>query len=281
MALAINTLEGERRPPLNGNIPIAAIGTSVPENCHHIHHPRYPTTREEWTTFPVTRTKYDDGVVKGERLMIGGWSVMEEWEKNMEQLTVARLLNDLPERANILIRGEGLGYCTEAFIRGLSMTGGGEIHVIELHPEILEQGRKRTERILKTFPPHQKESIKMVWNKGDALKVTRGLRSNYFHRVRSDTFPLSKSEKDVNDVIDRDEIIRIMTDSGAFSPYVGHRSATPEQLAYMNTRYFRHIEQFVVPVTPPRDCHYYKDTEMAIMICKGPRKGEIVFQASK
>ncbi len=241
-------------------------------NNNILQEPRYPKTREEWRLLPLRIVKYQDGFVKGSRLLIGGWSVMEELERPVQRTTVDQVFEGIYGPAKVLIRGEGFGYATLAVIDKLKERGGGSLHIIELHPKVLEYAKDRLRRFMKDMPAEQKANTRVEWHEGDALKLTR-IMDNDFDVVISDTFPLSPDEKDVNDLIDTEEIVQHLKPSGVFSPFIGHSEGpSAKQLGYI-ARHFRAYSVTSVPVRPPKDCPYFQGTEMAIMVCRGPRHG--------
>lgn len=269
--------------PANGDVsqlPLSLHATDRKSNGQAESKPQYPETRAEWTTFPVLRERYDDSIVKGERLRIGGWDVMGEWERPVEERTMRELFSHTRvHRPSVLIGGEGLGYATLTALEEGRDRGGVDLHIVELHPTILRQGKERAERFLAKLSPEQRQGITITWHLGDLRDELKKFPDNSIDIARIDPFPLSPDEKDIDAFVHMEELVRIGKPWLVAAPYVGQPNLPlPKQLAHVNG-HFINQDLMHVYVAPPADCEYYKDKRMAIMILRTPVKPVAQFGA--
>lgn len=245
---------------------VEKIDTEAPKG-----EPRYPSSPSEWANFPVRTVYYrDERGTRGRRLYVDGWSVMEDWEEPLQKKVVADMFqhihSDVPR---ILIRGEGLGIATKATIEQMQNRGGGILHIQELHPMIMENGKKRVARLLGSETGDDR--IKIIWHLGESIEDTKRFPDNSLDGINSDTFPLSKDQKDFNDFVDHDTVVRVLRPTGVFSGFIGHPHPTEKQLAYFS-KYFRNYSGGSVLVDPPKNCPYYNETSMGYIVGLRPIK---------
>lgn len=244
--------------------------------------PTYPRTREEWADLKPVIGRYDDGTVSGERLIINGFSVMEEWERPIEERTMRELFSQIPVyNPTILIGGEGLGYATRSAMEEARDRGGANIIVVELNKKIVEMGEQKVEAIKSTWSPEERERVNVKFIQGDFKDVIEGLEPDSIDAARVDLYPLSPDEKDVDSFIHMRRLIRVLKPWGIVAPFIGHEDEpTEQQLSYMKTpangkeprELFTKRVYTSVWVTPRNDCDYFTGNRMAIGLWSGPVK---------
>lgn len=236
----------------------------------------YPSTREGWKTFPVEITRYADGAIRGQRLLIGDNAVMEEWERPIEERTIREIFNRIPvHRPTILIGGEGLGFSTAAAISEARDRGGAVIHVVELHPQILKEGQERAATLLRRMSPEQRATIELYWHEADMKVILQNREifpDNSVDGARIDLYPLEPGEKDIDSFVHTEALLRILKPTGVYAPFVGEENVPqPKQIAYIEGR-FLNRDLMYVWVVPPKDCTYFQGRRMVVMICRTPIK---------
>lgn len=251
--------------------------------------PRYPATRAEWETFPVQTVPYDDDEVRGKRLLVDGWSVMEEWERPVEQRVIQELFGRIPvHRPTILIGGEGMGFATQTALDEARKRGGARIIVVELHPSILAYGRRRAARFMENWSQEEKERVQLEFVQGDFKDVindTDILPDGSVDGARIDLFPLSPDEKDIDSFVHMKALTRVLSAWAIVAPYIGHEEGpTERQLSYtefVNERgerqeLFARKETDWVWVRPPKDCKYFNGKKMVVGFWSRPIKPMLV-----
>lgn len=134
----------------------------------------------------------------------------------------------------ILERGAGLNISGTRLIRRLNEKDGpSEYHVIELNEEVAdraEEWREEQLRQLAMITKHQgiKSGIKIFIHRGEAKEETARLvreEKKKFDIILSDTFPITKAEEGINDIIDIDVIKEGLTRNGVFTFFAYHPGA--------------------------------------------------------
>lgn len=251
-------------PPGNGFEPTITV-----LNGGMLESPQYPHTRADWASFPVK--------IKRNCLWVGGFEVMGAWEKPPAERTMRELFYRTPvDRPTVLIGGEGMGFSTQtALAEARNRVGGAVIHVVELHPEIMEQGKTRAELILKRMTPQERAKIEIHWHLADIQNALKTFLNDSFDLVMLDTYPLSADEKKLNDSRHTPEVVRIIKPGGLFAPYIGEvERPTDEQLRQIEAG-FNNREFIDLAVSPPKRS-WFTGERMVIGIWKNPRK--TVFQ---
>ncbi len=236
----------------------------------------YPTTREAWKMFPVETVRYVDGSIRGQRLLVGGNSVMEEWERPVEERTIRQIFTYISVyRPTILIGGEGLGYATAAAIAEARDRDGAVIHIVELHPEIIREGQERANALLKKMSTEQRATIKLYWHEADMKDILQDRKifpDDSIDGARIDLYPLEPEEKDIDSFVHAEALLRIMKPTGVYAPFVGEEDLPQaKQLAFIEGRFLNKDYTYVY-VTPPKDCTYFQGRRMIVMVCRTPIK---------
>lgn len=259
---------------------------------------------EKWRHAPQGIWKYPaDNAVDGDgieyvypagvRLWIGDEEeVMDSCQKPWAEETVRRAFEALGDKKNVRVleRGFGLGLiATEAmdYLRDV----GGEYTVIELNRKVAQYAetdwRKKQTTISKAKATSEMGGkftgldvgIEVI--EGDAFEETRRLaeEGKKFNIIISDTFPLSKDERSVNDLLDLETVIKCLDPNGVFAFFgyhAGSKGGMNERQRSLIEKYFNDVHRTKVTVNPPKHYRYFQTPngplrELPVIICKDPR----------
>lgn len=240
--------------------------------------------------YPQERVATADGSIyftpEGKRLMIGDTPVMDTCEtpwadKTIELAFSVDQIKRLPGnyKLKVLERGAGLNITGTRIIqrlmgRGLTTSGSAEYHVIELNEDVAdmaEQWKGEMDRMVTSIKAQMgtKFNVDIFVHRGEAKEVTRRLilgEGNKFNIILSDTYPLTREEKGINDIEDLDVISRGLYKNSegvfAFFPFYKGSEEIAEDGYMASTQsamlrpYFPHRITAVADIKPPTGYTY-------------------------
>lgn len=208
--------------------------------------PNYPRSPDDWREFPVV-----DG--EGE-LLIGGWQVMQEWERPLMSVlanAVAGMDRD------VLEVGWGMGISASE----IASIGCRSYSVIEAHPVIAERAHAWGQE-----QPFPVRVIEGLWQ--DVV----GSLDRQFDSILFDTYPLSAMERGQNHFEFIPFAAALLRQDGVFTAYsdetLDFRSSHLRLLfdSFSEVRLIR-----VDNLVPPLDCEYWSESTMVIPVASKPR----------
>lgn len=208
--------------------------------------PVYPNHPNEWTSFPVKDNK-------GE-LLIGGWQVMQEWERPLMQVLAKNVSG--PTKS-VLEIGFGMGICAEEIwkIGCLNYT------VIEAHPTIAQRARDW----LKTMG-YTGTVIEGFWE-----NVIDSLPIKSFDGIVFDTYPLSIKERGKNHFSFIPKAKKLLANDGVLTYYSDETiDFRKEHLELLLSNYKIVNLECVFGLNPPDKCEYWNEKYMVIPSVKMP-----------
>lgn len=208
--------------------------------------PVYPNQPTEWKLFPVEDNE-------GE-LLIGGWQVMQEWERPLMQV-LAR--NVSGSTKSVLEIGFGMGICAEEIwkIGCLNYT------VVEAHPIIAQKAR---------------DWLKSMGYAGTVIEgfwedVIDSLPEKSFDGIVFDTYPLSTQERGRNHFSFIPRAKKLLTDDGVLTYYSDETiDFRKEHLNLLLSNYKNVNLECVFNLNPPENCEYWNEKYMIIPSVKKP-----------
>lgn len=228
----------------------------------------------------------------GRRLIIEEKHVMDDCENPWVKATVETVFkkwkaeNSKTINPKVLIRGYGLGIDARLILQKLIGEGKGELHIIELNEQVLEDAnnwKEMTEAAsISTGSPGTIPDVSIKIYEGDAIEVTRQMaeRKEEFDMILSDTFPLTEAEKGgKNDIIDLETLKKCLALGGIFSffSWFPGSSGIAEQIAIVD----KHFSAFAVDdkevnVFPPLEYKYLQGPKgpirkLPVIVCSNPR----------
>ena len=208
--------------------------------------PVYPNHPNEWRAFSVEDNEQE--------LLIGGWQVMQEWERPLMQV-LAR--NVSGSTKSILEIGFGMGICAEEIwkIGCLNYT------VIEAHPKIAQKARDW----LKSMS-YVGTVIEGFWE-----DVVDSLPDKSFDGIVFDTYPLSIQERGQNHFSFIPKAKRLLTNDGVLTYYSDEtKDFRKEHLKLLLSNYKIVNLECVFGLNPPDNCEYWNEKYMIIPSVKEP-----------
>lgn len=211
---------------------------------------------DKWKYCSAEKVSYDPGEYRdskgihkyrgGIRLYVGkeNYEVMDSCQRPWCEETVNGLfrgfedsLSPLAEqKPTVLLRGFGLGEQARLILNELIVRKAGELHIIELNKKIVNtyvrDFFRECIRVMYSDSRYNLEQkIKVYLHYGDAFQITEQMakEEKKFDVIISDTYPLSKTERSVNDVIDIDNQIRCLKPKGRFSFFSYSKNYKPNE----------------------------------------------------
>ena len=212
--------------------------------------PEYPNYPKEWRKFKIESTQSE--------LLIGGWQVMQEWERPLMR---ALAENVAGEGKVILEIGFGMGICAEEIFR----VGCLNYTVIEAHPVIAEKARRWI----------ADKKIKGTVIEGFWEENIDSFPSGSFGGVVFDTYPLNKMERGKNHFAFIPRAKRLLTPEGALTYYSDETINFREEHLNLLLSNYQHVElDRVSGLTPSNDCEYWNEKYMIVPTVSKPIFGE-------
>jgi len=208
--------------------------------------PKYPNQPEEWKKFLIENNPNE--------LLIGGWQVMQEWERPLMRALAKNVAGADKE---ILEVGFGMGICAEEIFK----IGCSNYTVIEAHPEIAENARKwlLSNNI-------NGKVIEAFWE-----DVIDTLPHNNFDGIIFDTYPLSETERSCNHFSFIPKAKSLLTQNGSLTYYSDEtKDFRAEHLQLLLANYEQIIFNRVSGLKPPKDCEYWNNNYMVIPTVSKP-----------
>lgn len=207
---------------------------------------RYPNTPKDWLNFKVEYTPSE--------LFIGGWQVMQEWERPLMQ-TLAK--NVAGEGKRILEIGFGMGICAEEIMKlgCLSYT------VIEAHPIVAEKARQwlKLNKIDGTV-------IEGFWE-----EKIRELPKRFYDGIVFDTYPLNEEERSKNHFSFIPQAKWLLSHDGILTYYSDETENFREEHMHLLLSNYKKIKlERVSDLNPSDDCEYWNNNYMIIPSVSSP-----------
>lgn len=263
---------------------------------------------EQWRNAPEGVHQYVAGQIKddsgdvirewssGARLWIGDQDeVMDSCQRPWVVETVDKAFEALGPRLNISVleRGFGMGLVAGEIWNHLRRLEKTSYTVIELNSQVANHARNiwlpkqiRSERSKATSEiggTYSGSNIAVEIIEGDAVEETEKLAAlgRKFHLIISDTFPLSKDENSVNDLLDLGTLIQLLEPDGVFAFFgyhSGYQGGMNERQRNLVEAHFGQINRTMVQgINPPPDYKYFNPEngpivrELPVIICSKPR----------
>lgn len=208
--------------------------------------PKYPDTYKGWKEFQVKSNSHE--------LLIGGWQVMQEWER---PLMKALAKNVAGSNKAILEVGFGMGICAEEIWK----IGCSSYTVIEAHPVIAERARQW---LVKTN--RKGTVIEGFWE-----DVIDSLPSFSFDGIIFDTYPLSEDERSRNHFSFIPKAKKLLTHDGILTYYSDETSDFRQEHLQLILGNYKHISlERISGLNPPNNCEYWKENYMILPSLSGP-----------
>lgn len=258
---------------------------------------------ERWKHAPEKLVKYRAGVIKdsegnvlyeyskGTRLVILDEEVMDSCQEPWARATVDKAFEVMGNKKNpnVLERGFGMGRVASAIVENL-IPRGGTYTVIELNKQVAEYARewkKNYKELIANMgspmTPNPGPQISMSIIEGDAVEETKKLAASEkkYDIIISDTFPLSKDEGSVNDLLDLDTLVKLLEPDGVFAFFgfhTGYDGRLNERQGNLVDRHFDEVSRTIAKgINPPPDYKYFNPEngpivrELPVIICSKPR----------
>lgn len=213
---------------------------------------KYPNQPEDWQNFKVEYTMSE--------LLIGGWQVMQEWERPLMQ---ALAMNVAGKGKKILEIGFGMGICAEEIMRigCLSYT------VIEAHPIIADKARHWLK-----FNNINGTVIEGFWED----KIGE-LPQEYYDGIVFDTYPLNEAERSRNHFSFIPKAKRLLSHGGVLTYYSDETENFREEHMHLLLSNYKHIKlERVSGLNPPSDCEYWNEEYMIVPSVSKPIFNDII-----
>lgn len=213
---------------------------------------KYPSRPEDWQNFKVEYTASE--------LLIGGWQVMQEWERPLMQVLA---MNVAGKGKTILEIGFGMGICAEEIMKigCLSYT------VIEAHPIIADKARQwlRNNKINGTV-------IEGFWeNKIEELP------QKYYDGIVFDTYPLNEAERSKNHFLFIPKAKQLLSNDGILTYYSDETDNFRQEHMNLLLSNYKNIKlERVSGLNPPDDCEYWDQKYMIIPSVSKPIFSDII-----
>lgn len=260
---------------------------------------------ERWKNAPEKLVKYGPGEVKdsegnvlyqyskGTRLIILGEEVMDSCQEPWARATVDKafevVVSKKNKNLNVLERGFGMGRVASAIVENL-IPRGGTYTVIELNKQVAEYARewkKNYKELIANMgspmTPNPGPQISISILEGDAVEVTEKLAASgkEYDLIISDTFPLSRDERSINDLRDLDILVKLLNPDGVFAFFgyhSGYQGGMNEKQRNLVEEHFEEVRRTIVKgINPPPDYKYFNPEngptvrELPVIICSKPR----------
>lgn len=234
----------------------------------------------------------------GARLIILGQEVMDSCQRPWARETVNRAFDALRdnrrdaqlEKVEVLERGFGMGIVASQIMRNLRRSGGGNYTCIELNEQVADYAdtewrrrqltAARSEATAELGGKHR-DQIGIEITRGEAFEETARLaeEGREFDIIISDTYPLTKGERTVNDLMDLDRLVSCLKPDGVFAFFgyhEGYRGSLNVRQFGMLMRHFDKVDIDKVAVNPPPDYKYFNPPndpvrEIPVVICTKPK----------
>lgn len=208
--------------------------------------PKYPEQPQDWKEFQVEITPSE--------LLIGGWQVMQEWERPLMRALAEKVAG--PGKA-ILEVGFGMGICAEEIWN----FGCSSYTVIEAHPIIAERARKWL-----ATTNRKGTVIEGFWE--DAID---SLPLSSFDGIVFDTYPLNESERSRNHFSFIPRAKRLLTNNGVLTYYSDETSSFRSEHMQILLSNYEHITMDRLDgLNPPGDCEYWNMKYMIVPTVSKP-----------
>lgn len=268
---------------------------------------------EEWRTAPERLRGYPAGVYKtsdgsvlynytqGTRLWILDQEVMDTCQLPWAHSTADRAFATLGDKENVRVleRGFGMGLVATRVVVDHLGVRGGEYTCIELNEEdanyadnnwrrkqIEELQRRSRARTSSVRGLKQGEVVdNVIINdviRGDSFEETAKLaeQGRKFDIIISDTYPLSREERSVNDLLDLNQLVKCLEPDGVFAFFGYHTGSDGTMNAIQRSmidRYFRNVNTTHVNVNPPPEYKYFNPPSgpvrrLPVIICTQPQQ---------
>lgn len=187
----------------------------------------------------------------GQTLRLLGHPVMERWEepymKKLAEIVTSKASRLVAGGGAVLELGFGLGLSAQ-FIQSCAP----KHHVIiEMNRAIAEAAR--------AFAKQQSGRITIL--EGTWQEIVPGLESESFQGILFDTYPLSEEEVDVIFYPFLEHAYRLLAPGGVLTYYSDEATWFSDvHLAALREVGFTKIDGELVPVTPPQDCLYWRQS---------------------
>lgn len=270
-------------------------------------------TREElvkrWRNAPEGVYKYPAGAIKdgagnvirtwsaGARLWIGDQQeVMDSCQRPWVIETVKKAFETLGPKQNVSVleRGFGMGLVAGEIMDHLRrLPQGGYYTVIELNRQVAGHARNiwlpkqiridKNKATSEIGGSYNGPNISVEIIEGDAVQETERLAElkRKFHLIVSDTFPLSKDESSINDLLDLETLVKCLESDGVFAFFgfhVGFQGGMNERQRSLVESHFGHVSRTMIEgINSPPDYKYFNPEngsvvkELPVIICSKPR----------
>ncbi len=208
--------------------------------------PSYPNKQKEWKNFKAEITPTE--------LNIGGWQVMQEWER---PLMHALAKNVAGPNKSILEVGFGMGICANEILK----IGCANYTVIEAHPIVAQKAREWlfSTGVVGTV-------IEGFWE-----DIIDSLPSFSFDGIVFDTYPLTEQERSCNHYAFIPKAKRLLSKDGVLTYYSDEtENFRGEHLNLILSNYSEVKLERIADLNPPKHCEYWKDNYMIIPSASKP-----------
>lgn len=202
--------------------------------------PKYPNQQDDWKSFDVKFTEKE--------LLIGGWQVMQEWERPLMR-TLAKNVSGYDK--SILEIGFGMGICAEEIFK----IGCANYTVIEAHPIVAKKARDWLQST-----NHIGTVIEGFWE-----NIIDTLPHFSFDGIIFDTYPLNEYERSRNHFPFITKAKKLLSKDGILTYYsdeTDHFRSDHMNLILSNYNQVK-LER-VTHLKPPNDCEYWNNNYMII-----------------
>ena len=208
--------------------------------------PKYPERPQDWKKFEVESDAF--------QLLIGGWQVMQEWERPLMR---ALAENVAGSGKAILEVGFGMGICAEEVWK----IGCSSYTVIEAHPVIAQNAREWL-----ASSNREGTVIEGFWE-----DVVDELPNSSFDGIVFDTYPLNESERSRNHFSFIPKAKRLLANKGVFTYYSDEAANFRNEHLQLLLSNYKHIKlDRVSCLNPPDNCEYWSEKYMIIPAASEP-----------
>lgn len=252
------------------------------------------------TKYPAGQVTDNDGNVAyeysaGARLWVGDQKeVMDSCQRPWAIETVKRAFEAFgpKQNVNVLERGFGMGLIAGEIMDHLRRRGG-YYTVIELNRKVAEFASRnwigkqsqidKARATSEIGGQYNGSSVTFEIIEGDAVTETKKLAAlgRKFDIIISDTFPLTKDERSVNDLLDLETLIQCLNPNGVFAFFgyhSGYQGGMNERQRKLVENCFEEVSRTIVKgINPPPDYKYFNPEngsvvrELPVIICRKPR----------
>lgn len=203
---------------------------------------KYPESPSDWRNFKVTD-------LPGE-LNIGGWQVMQDWEKPLMNLMAAAITWN---QGDILEVGYGMGISAKRIARSLPRSH----TIIEAHPIIAQRARE--------WAREQTYKVRII--EGFWQDVVLSLRTK-FDGILFDTFPMNAEEKYSNHFPFIPHAPAILKRKGRLTFFPDETVPFRQDHLTLLLNHFSEVHLHRLDgLKPPKGCEYWEHNSMVVPIC--------------